>query len=181
MRGLFLPYSKIPLAQVHTQQIQTNHSRLDQGPSAKRPKVKDCSAQIQERKGTLSFLLPRQCLDLPQKTAPRTTGSKRLLFTILNVLSCFMQHHRKINSPVSLLKSADALMEYKVDHYGEKSFWGKMTNRTGYWPISLGLGKLGTKQMCFIFSKPMLQKDYVILFVLNKEQRFLGKLSKINK
>ena len=35
-----------------------------------------------------------------------------------------MQHHRKINSPVSLLKAADAPAEYEVDHYGEKSFWG---------------------------------------------------------
>lgn len=159
MRGLLPPYSKIPLAQVHTQQIQTNHSCQDQGPSAERPEVKDCSAQTKERKGMLSFLLPRKFLDLPQKTAPRTTGSKRLLFNILNVLPCFMQHHRKINSPVSLLKATDAPTEYEVDHYGKKSFWGIMTNRTGYWPISLGLRKLGTKQMCFLFRKPVLQKD----------------------
>lgn len=92
-----------------------------------------------------------------------------------------MHHHRKINSPVSLLKAADAPVEYEVGHYGEKSFWGIMTNRTGYWPISLGLGKLGTKQMCFIFSKLLLQKDYVTPFSLNKEQRFFGKLSKLNK
>lgn len=129
----------------------------------------------------LAFLLPWKFLYLPQKTAPRTTGPKRPLFNILNVLPCFMQHHRKINSSVSLLKSADAPMEYEVDHYGEKSLWGIMTNRTGYWPISLGLGKLGTKQMCFLFSKPVLQKDYVTLFSLNKEQRFFGKLSQINK
>lgn len=99
----------------------------------------------------LSFLLPRKVSDLPQKTVPRTTGSKRLLFNILNVLPCFMQHHRKINSPVSLLKAADAPMEYEVDHYGEKSFWGMMTKRTGYWPISLGLGKLETNK-CALFS-----------------------------
>lgn len=52
--GLFPPYSKIPLAHVHTQQIQTNHSCQDQGPSAERSEVKGCSVQTKGVKGKVS-------------------------------------------------------------------------------------------------------------------------------
>lgn len=54
--GLFPPYSKIPLANVHTQQIQTNHSCQDQG-QVKRD-LRSRPAQHRLRRWKARSLLP---------------------------------------------------------------------------------------------------------------------------